>query len=442
MPTTVEEEPIPEAKETGKASAATGKKSEDSAPDIPSKARGKSAKSAKNDKGRKPQNHGKSKASSDFALLTSLIGTIEGEGVLDPLDSYGFLRSSDYNYLSSPDDIYISRQLIKMWNMKKGDTVRGEIRLPREGERFLCMQEVTSVNGLSLEELRQRKGFRHLVPLFPQEKLRIIADPQDYSTRITDLVAPLGKGQRAMIVAPPKAGKTIILRQIANGISQNHPEVYLIILMVGERPEEVTDMRRNVKAEVIASTFDETHDKHVKVASMTIEKAKRLVECGRDVVVILDSLTRLGRAYNMNTPNSGKTLSGGIDANALHTPKRFFGAARNIEGGGSLTIIASALIETGSRMDEVIFEEFKGTGNQELVLNRTIAEKGIYPAIDIQASSTRRAEELHSPEQFKFIRVLRSAIADMPTPEEALKSIIQQMKGTKSNEEFLASLDY
>ncbi len=375
--------------------------------------------------------------------LEELTGLIEAEGVLDLMpEGYGFLRSSDYNYLSSPDDIYVSHQVIRTWNLKKGHLVYGKLRPPKKEEKYFSLAEIIHVNGRPIEELRKTIDFKYLTPIFPNEKFKLSHSPNKYGSRIMDLFIPIGKGQRAMIVAPPKAGKTILLKDITNGISQNHPEVYLIVLMIGERPEEVTDMRRSVNAEVVASTFDEPHENHIKVASVTIEKAKRMVECGHDVVLILDSLTRLARAYNLATPSSGKVLSGGVDVNALHTPKRFFGAARNIENGGSLSIIASALIETGSKMEEVILEEFTGTGNTELRLNRNLAAKSLFPAIDIKRSSTRRGEDLQPPEQLKYINMLRRLMMDMNNSEEALKFLLENIKGTSNNEEFLASTNY
>ncbi len=375
--------------------------------------------------------------------LLKLIGELEGEGVLDIMpERYGFLRSSDYNCQASPDDIYISNSLITKCNLKRGDHVKGIIHPPKAGEKIFGMLEVTSVNGRTLEELRQRKDFQHLVPLFPKDKLITTSKSTQYATRIIDLFSPIGKGQRGMIVSPPKAGKTTILKQVAEGISQNHPEVYLMVVMIGERPEEVTNMRRSVKAEVLASTFDEPPEKQVKVATMAIEKAKRMVECGYDVVMILDSLTRLARAYNACTSTSGAILSGGMYQAPLFMVKKFFGAARNIEHGGSLTIIASALVETGSRMDDVIFEELKGTGNMELQLSRNLTNKNIYPAIDIRCSSTRRGEDMQKPAQLKFINMLRRVIGDMNSAGDALKFILDNMRGTDTNEQFLASIDH
>jgi transcription termination factor Rho len=368
-------------------------------------------------------------------------GLIENEGVLEIMqDGYGFLRAADYNYLASPDDIYVSPSQIKLFGLKTGDTVRGQIRPPKEGEKYFALLRVETVNGKTHEEIRDRIPFEYLTPLFPEEKLNLSTAPNEYSTRILDLFAPIGKGQRGMIVAQPKTGKTVLLKQIANAIAENHPEVYLMILLIDERPEEVTDMARSVKAEVIASTFDEQAERHVKVSSIVLEKAKRMVECGHDVVILLDSITRLARAYNTVVPSSGKILSGGVDANALHKPKRFFGAARNVENGGSLTIIATALIETGSRMDEVIFEEFKGTGNMELQLDRKLSNKRVYPAIDVPASGTRREDLLMTEEELSRVWILRKHMADM-TSSEAMEFLLSTMRGTRNNEEFLVSMN-
>lgn len=368
-------------------------------------------------------------------------GVIANEGVLEIMqDGYGFLRSSDYNYLASPDDIYVSPSQIKLFGLRTGDTVKGTIRPPKEGEKYFALLKVESVNGKTTEEIRDRVAFEYLTPLFPEEKLRLSTSPDNMSTRILDLFAPIGKGQRGMIVAQPKTGKTVLLQNIANAIAENHPEVYLIVLLIDERPEEVTDMARNVKAEVIASTFDEQADRHVKVASIVLEKAKRMVECGHDVVILLDSITRLARAYNTVVPSSGKILSGGVDANALHKPKRFFGAARNIENGGSLTIIATALIDTGSKMDEVIFEEFKGTGNMELQLDRKLSNKRVYPAIDVPASGTRREDLLLKEEELSRVWILRKFMSDMNS-NEAMEFLLQKMKGTRNNQEFLLSMN-
>jgi transcription termination factor Rho len=369
-------------------------------------------------------------------------GSIGNEGVLEIMqDGYGFLRSSDYNYLASPDDIYVSPSQIKLFGLKTGDTVKGLIRPPKEGEKYFALLKVESVNGKTTEEIRDRVAFEYLTPLFPEEKLKLsTSQPDGMSTRILDLFCPIGKGQRGMIVAQPKTGKTVLLKSIANAIAENHPEVYLLVLLIDERPEEVTDMARSVKAEVIASTFDEQAERHVKVASIVLEKAKRMVECGHDVVILLDSITRLARAYNTVVPSSGKILSGGVDANALHKPKRFFGAARNIENGGSLTIIATALIETGSKMDEVIFEEFKGTGNMELVLDRKLSNKRVYPAIDVTASGTRREDLLLKEEELQRVWILRKYMADMNS-NEAMELLLNRMKGTRNNEEFLLSMN-
>ena len=368
-------------------------------------------------------------------------GIIESEGVLEMMpDGYGFLRSSDYNYLSSPDDIYVSQSQIKLFGLKTGDTVRGNVRPPKEGEKYFPLIRVSKINGLNPNIVRDRVSFEHLTPLFPEEKFNLAEKGSSLSTRIIDLFSPIGKGQRGMIVAQPKTGKTMLLKDVANAIAANHPEVYQIVLLIDERPEEVTDMQRSVRGEVVASTFDEPADKHVKVANIVLEKAKRLVECGHDVVILLDSITRLARAYNTVAPASGKILSGGIDANALHKPKRFFGAARNIENGGSLTIIATALTETGSKMDEVIFEEFKGTGNMELQLDRNISNRRIYPAIDLIKSSTRRDDLLLDAKNVQRLWVLRKYLADM-NPIEAMEFINEKVKFSKNNEEFLISMN-
>ncbi|HLW14240.1 MAG TPA: transcription termination factor Rho [Flavobacteriaceae bacterium] len=368
-------------------------------------------------------------------------GIIESEGVLDIMqDGYGFLRSSDYNYLSSPDDIYVSQSQIRLFGLKTGDTVLGEVRPPKDGEKYFPLIKVVKINGLSPEKIRDRIAFEHLTPLFPNERFRIAERQSTISTRIVDLFSPIGKGQRGMIVAQPKTGKTMLLKDIANGIAANHPEVYQIILLIDERPEEVTDMQRNVNSEVIASTFDKEATEHVRVANIVLEKAKRLVESGHDVVILLDSITRLARAYNTVQPASGKILSGGVDANALHKPKRFFGAARKIENGGSLSIIATALIETGSKMDEVIFEEFKGTGNMELQLDRRISNRRIFPAIDLMASSTRRDDLLLDENELQRMWILRKYLSDM-NPVEAIEFIHQRIKQTKNNEEFLATMN-
>jgi transcription termination factor Rho len=370
-----------------------------------------------------------------------LDGVILGEGVLEIIpEGYGFLRSSDYNYLSSPDDVYVSPSQIKLMGLKTGDTIVGAIRPPKEGEKYFALLRVESINGKTPQEIRDRIPFDYLTPLFPEEKLDLFQDATNYSTRIVDLFTPIGKGQRGMIVAQPKTGKTMLLKDIANSIAKNHPEVYLIILLIDERPEEVTDMQRSVNAEVVASTFDEPADRHVKVSNIVLQKAKRLVECGHDVVILLDSITRLARAHNTVAPSSGKVLSGGVEANALHKPKQFFGAARNIENGGSLTIIATALTDTGSKMDEVIFEEFKGTGNMELQLERKLSNKRIFPAIDVISSSTRRDDLLLEKDTLQKMWVLRNHLADMNS-EESMKFLLQQMKGTRSNEEFLMMMN-
>jgi len=368
-------------------------------------------------------------------------GIIESEGDLEIMqDGYGFLRSSDYNYLSSPDDIYVSQSQIKLFGLKTGDTVHGTVRPPKDGEKYFPLIKVNKINGLDPEVVRDRVSFEHLTPLFPEEKFNISSKESTISTRIIDLFSPIGKGQRGMIVSQPKTGKTMLLKDVANAIAANHPEVFQIILLIDERPEEVTDMQRNVKGEVVASTFDEPADRHVRVANIVLEKAKRLVECGHDVVILLDSITRLARAYNTVQPASGKILSGGVDANALHKPKRFFGAARNIENGGSLSIISTALTETGSKMDEVIFEEFKGTGNMELQLDRRISNRRIFPAIDLVSSSTRRDDLLLDENTIQRMWIMRKYLADM-NPVEAMEFINDRFKKTKSNEEFLISMN-
>ncbi|MEK7226769.1 MAG: transcription termination factor Rho, partial [Bacteroidota bacterium] len=359
-------------------------------------------------------------------------GVILSEGVLEMMpDGYGFLRSSDYNYLSSPDDVYVSPSQIKLFGLKTGDTVCGAVRPPKEGEKYFALLKVDSINGKSPEEVRDRVPFDYLTPLFPYEKLNLFTTASDYSTRIMDLFTPIGKGQRGLIVAQPKTGKTMLLKAVANAIAENHPECYLMVVLVDERPEEVTDMERSIKGEVIASTFDEPAEKHVKVSTIALQKAKRLVECGHDVVILLDSITRLARAHNTVAPASGKVLSGGVEANAMQKPKQFFGAARKIEGGGSLTIIATALVDTGSKMDEVIFEEFKGTGNMELQLERKLSNKRIYPAIDIVASSTRRDDLLLEKDVLQRMNLLRVYLTDM-NAEEAMRELQNRMKGTKS----------
>ncbi len=366
---------------------------------------------------------------------------IESEGVLDIMqDGYGFLRSSDYNYLSSPDDIYVSQSQIRLFGLKTGDTVLGNVRPPKEGEKYFPLIKVNKINGLDPQVVRDRVAFEHLTPLFPRERFRLADRQSNISTRIIDLFSPIGKGQRGMIVAQPKTGKTMLLKDIANAIAANHPEVYQIILLIDERPEEVTDMQRNVRGEVVASTFDKEATEHVRVANIVLEKAKRLVECGHDVVILLDSITRLARAYNTVQPASGKVLSGGVDANALHKPKRFFGAARNIENGGSLSIIATALTETGSKMDEVIFEEFKGTGNMELQLDRRISNRRIFPAIDLVSSSTRRDDLLLEENVIQRMWILRKYLADM-NPVEAMEFMEQRIKQTRNNEEFLMTMN-
>jgi transcription termination factor Rho len=389
-----------------------------------------------NQKDRNPQSQNKPNNNYD------LVGIVSAEGVLEIIqDGYGFLRSSDYNYLSSPDDIYVSQNQIKLFGLKTGDTVKGTIRPPKEGEKFFPLVKVESINGRDPSYIRDRVPFQYLTPLFPSEKFNLTGHRQEtISTRVMDLFSPIGKGQRGMIVAQPKTGKTMLLKDVANAIAANHPETYLIVLLIDERPEEVTDMARSVKAEVVASTFDEPADRHVKVANIVLEKAKRMVECGHDVCILLDSITRLARAYNTVSPASGKVLSGGVDANALHKPKRFFGSARKIENGGSLSILATALTETGSKMDEVIFEEFKGTGNMELQLDRKISNRRIYPAIDITASGTRREDLLMSKDVMQRIWVMRKFIADM-NPVEAMEFMKSHMENTKSNEEFLISMN-
>jgi len=378
-----------------------------------------------------------------FRIEQSLLDSdtvIRGEGVLEILpEGYGFLRSQDWNYLYGPDDIYVSPSQIKRFDLRTGDTVMGQVRPPKEGERYLALLKVESVNFEEPEKTKHRIGFDNLKPRYPDRRIRLERANGDLSMRVVDLLSPIGNGQRGLIVAPPKAGKTILLQKLANAISENHPEIVLIVLLIDERPEEVTDMQENVKAEVISSTFDEPADRHVQVADMVIEKSKRLVEHGRDVVILLDSITRLARAHNVVVPHSGKILSGGVDANALQKPKRFFGAARNIDGGGSLTIIATALIDTGSRMDEVIFEEFKGTGNMELVLDRRLADRRIYPAIDIQRTSTRKEELLMDKDELNRVYLLRNFLADMP-PVEAIEFLLERMKRTKSNKEFFATM--
>jgi len=368
-------------------------------------------------------------------------GVIMAEGVLEMMpDGYGFLRSSDYNYLSSPDDIYVSPSQIKLFGLKTGDTIFGAVRPPKEGEKYFALLKVETINGKQPEDVRDRVPFDYLTPLFPYEKLNLFTQPNQYSTRIMDLFTPIGKGQRGLIVAQPKTGKTVLLKEVANAIAANHPECYLMVVLVDERPEEVTDMERSVRAEVIASTFDEPAEKHVKVSTIALQKAKRLVECGHDVVILLDSITRLARAHNTVAPASGKVLSGGVEANAMQKPKQFFGAARKIENGGSLTILATALIDTGSKMDEVIFEEFKGTGNMELQLDRRLANRRVFPAIDLVASSTRRDDLLLERDVLQRMNLLRVYLTDMNT-EEAMNELLKRMRGTKDNYEFLASMN-
>ncbi len=372
-------------------------------------------------------------------LLDSEV-VLRGEGVLEILpEGYGFLRSQDWNYLYGPDDIYVSPSQIKRFDLRTGDTILGQVRPPKEGERYLALLKVESVNGDEPEKAKHRIAFDNLRPRFPEDRLRLENAIGDISMRVMDLVTPVGMGQRGLITSPPKAGKTILLQKMANSITENHPEVHMIVLLIDERPEEVTDMEEHVDAEVISSTFDEPADRHTQVAEMVLEKAKRLVEHGKEVVILLDSITRLARAYNVTVPHSGKILSGGVDANALHKPKRFFGAARNIDSGGSLSIIATALIETGSRMDEVIFEEFKGTGNMELVLDRHIADKRIFPAIDLNRSSTRKEELLLSDQELRRVYLLRNFLSDMP-PAEAIEFLMERMKREKTNQEFLDSM--
>lgn len=389
-----------------------------------------------NNQEKRTQNQPKREAKDEF------LGVVEGQGVLEIMpDGYGFLRSADYNYLNSPDDIYVSPSQIKLFGLKVGDTVKGTIRPPKEGEKYFPLIKVNLINGLTPEETRDRVQFEFMTPLFPSEKFNLTGNGHNnLSSRVIDLFSPIGKGQRGLIVAQPKTGKTVLLQSIANAIADNHPEAYLIVLLIDERPEEVTEMARNVKAEVVASTFDEQATRHVKVAEMVLEKAKRMVECGHDVVILLDSITRLARAYNTVQPASGKVLSGGVDANALHKPKRFFGAARNTEERGSLTIIATALIDTGSKMDEVIFEEFKGTGNMELQLDRKLSNKRIYPAVDIIASGTRREDLLLSKEVMQKVWVLRRHLSDM-TSVEAMEVIKKHMENTRSNEELLVTMN-
>jgi len=403
----------------------------------PLKKKTKQKENTKKTENKEPENEEQNPPKKEFNFDNIVIV----EGVLEILpDNYGFLRSSDFNYISSPDDVFVSTNQIRNYGLKTGDTVKGIVRLPKEGEKYFSLQKALEVNGRDLHFIKDRVAFEYLTPLFPQEKFNLTGKNSTLSTRIVDLFAPIGKGQRAMIVAQPKTGKTMLLKDIANSISANHPEAYMMILLIDERPEEVTDMQRSVNAEVIASTFDEAAEKHVKVANLVLSKAQRMVECGHDVVILLDSITRLARAYNTVTPASGKILSGGVDANALHKPKRFFGAARKIEGGGSLTIIATALIDTGSKMDEVIFEEFKGTGNMELLLDRKIANKRVFPAVDLVTSSTRRDDLLHDETTQQRMWILRKYLSDM-NPVEAMEFVEKQMKATLNNEEFLMSMN-
>jgi len=388
-----------------------------------------------------PQRYQQQNQRREQAFNIEFDGVIQGEGVLEMMpDGYGFLRSSDYNYLSSPDDVYVSPSQIKLFGLKTGDTVFGAVRPPKEGEKYFALLKVETINGKGPEEVRDRVPFDYLTPLFPFEKLNLFTTSTNFSTRIIDLFTPIGKGQRGLIVAQPKVGKTVLLKEVANAIAANHPECYLMVVLIDERPEEVTDMERSVRAEVIASTFDEPAEKHVKVSTIALQKAKRLVECGHDVVILLDSITRLARAHNTVAPSSGKVLSGGVEANAMQKPKQFFGAARKIEHGGSLTILATALIETGSKMDEVIFEEFKGTGNMELQLDRRLANRRIFPAIDLVASSTRRDDLLLDRETLQRMNILRLYMNDMNT-EEAMNELLKRMRGTKDNTEFLASMN-
>lgn len=427
-PVEVKKENTPEKKEVKKKEI-----------DIPSS--NKNNKNNGNNFVKKERNHNKDNRNRYKEPDFEFDGIIESEGVLDIMqEGYGFLRSSDYNYLTSPDDIYVSQSQVRLFGLKTGDTVLGHVRPPKEGEKYFPLIKVSKINGLSPNVVRDRVSFEHLTPLFPDKKFNLADKNNTISTRVMDLFSPIGKGQRGMIVSQPKTGKTMLLKDVANAIAANHPEVYQIILLIDERPEEVTDMQRNVKGEVVASTFDEPADRHVKVANIVLEKAKRLVECGHDVVILLDSITRLARAYNTVQPASGKILSGGVDANALHKPKRFFGAARNIEGGGSLSIIATALTETGSKMDEVIFEEFKGTGNMELQLDRRISNRRIYPAIDLVSSGTRRDDLLLDENTIQRMWIMRKYLADM-NPVEAMEFINDKIKKSLNNEEFLISMN-
>ena len=427
-PVEVKKENTPEKKEVKKKEI-----------DIPSS--NKNNKNNGNNFVKKERNHNKDNRNRYKEPDFEFDGIIESEGVLDIMqEGYGFLRSSDYNYLTSPDDIYVSQSQVRLFGLKTGDTVLGHVRPPKEGEKYFPLIKVSKINGLSPNVVRDRVSFEHLTPLFPDKKFNLADKNNTISTRVMDLFSPIGKGQRGMIVSQPKTGKTMLLKDVANAIAANHPEVYQIILLIDERPEEVTDMQRNVKGEVVASTFDEPADRHVKVANIVLEKAKRLVECGHDVVILLDSITRLARAYNTDQPASGKILSGGVDANALHKPKRFFGAARNIEGGGSLSIIATALTETGSKMDEVIFEEFKGTGNMELQLDRRISNRRIFPAIDLVSSGTRRDDLLLDENTIQRMWIMRKYLADM-NPVEAMEFINDKIKKSLNNEEFLISMN-
>ena len=448
----VKKAPIKKAKQEA---APVGEAESASEPGQPQDAQGASAAEAENNNGdanapqageaglpeTPQQQHPRHQQRKEPAFNIEFEGVILGEGVLEMMpDGYGFLRSSDYNYLSSPDDVYVSPSQIKLFGLKTGDTVHGAVRPPKEGEKYFALLKVDNINGKRPDEVRDRVPFDYLTPLFPFEKLNLFTTSNNYSTRIMDIFTPIGKGQRGLIVAQPKVGKTMLLKEVANAIAANHPECYLMVVLIDERPEEVTDMERSVRAEVIASTFDEPAEKHVKVSTIALQKAKRLVECGHDVVILLDSITRLARAHNTVAPASGKVLSGGVEANAMQKPKQFFGAARKIEHGGSLTILATALIETGSKMDEVIFEEFKGTGNMELWLDRRLANKRIFPAIDLSGSSTRRDDLLLDKEVLQRMNILRLFINDMNT-EESMSELLKRMRGTKDNEEFLMSMN-
>ncbi len=448
----VKKAPIKKAKQEA---APVGEAESASEPGQPQDAQGASAAEAENNNGdanapqageaglpeTPQQQHPRHQQRKEPAFNIEFEGVILGEGVLEMMpDGYGFLRSSDYNYLSSPDDVYVSPSQIKLFGLKTGDTVHGAVRPPKEGEKYFALLKVDNINGKRPDEVRDRVPFDYLTPLFPFEKLNLFTTSNNYSTRIMDIFTPIGKGQRGLIVAQPKVGKTMLLKEVANAIAANHPECYLMVVLIDERPEEVTDMERSVRAEVIASTLDEPAEKHVKVSTIALQKAKRLVECGHDVVILLDSITRLARAHNTVAPASGKVLSGGVEANAMQKPKQFFGAARKIEHGGSLTILATALIETGSKMDEVIFEEFKGTGNMELLLDRRLANKRIFPAIDLSGSSTRRDDLLLDKEVLQRMNILRLFINDMNT-EESMSELLKRMRGTKDNEEFLMSMN-